>query len=506
MKKKKTSSILRKFLLFNLSIFSVLGLFTILYLNAIQPNLVKKVSSSHFIIINNTSDHIERLGVEFNKEGIKKFLLSTRFLFQGLDRVQFFSNELELIGDTNILDLDTSVFEKSEEVIEEGVERKESQIKSLLKDGSEQSVITNKIRTEYKDQPITIENEINNNFFVSTIKELKLKNNSVGYIVVTNEANDILIAVSERKNFITRTVLAIALVILIFSLFLNKYILKPIGFLVSFTEAIKNKSDQNIDIQKFFVREDEVGKLTKSIDEMTKELQKRTTRAETFSTDLAHEIRNPLASLKGASELLDKTDNQKDRNKLFEIINHDVERIERLITDYSQMLKDEASLSREKMLKVNLMKIILNVVEDFRQDLINQNKKIQIVTNFSDKDEKNYFIIGIENRLEQVIANLLDNAISFSDDQKKIEIDLTETSNNFVMTIKDQGPGFTEASPQKIFKRFYSNRPSKFGEHSGLGLNIAKNIVELHKGAIAASNRINQKGAQVEVLLPKILS
>ena len=73
------------------------------------------------------------------------------------------------------------------------------------------------------------------------------------------------------------------------------------------------------------------------------------------------------------------------------------------------------------------------------------------------------------------------------------------------MTIKDQGPGFTEASPQKIFKRFYSNRPSKFGEHSGLGLNIAKNIVELHKGAIAASNRINQKGAQVEVLLPKIL-
>ena len=506
MKKKKTSSILRKFLLFNLSIFSVLGLFTILYLNAIQPNLVKKVSTNHFIIINNTSDHIERLGVEFNKEGIKQFLLSTRFLFQGLDRVQFFSENGDLIGDTNILDLDTSVFEKSDEIIEEGVEKKQIKKEPLVTKNSEESSLTNIIRNKYKDQPITIQNEINNSFFVSTISELKLKDTIAGYIVVTNEANNILIAVSERKNFIIRTVLAIALVILIFSLFLNKYILKPIGFLVSFTEAIKNKSDQNIDIQKFFVREDEVGKLTKSIDEMTKELQKRTTRAETFSTDLAHEIRNPLASLKGASELLDKTDDQKDRIKLFEIINHDVERIERLITDYSQMLKDEASLSREKMLKVNLMKIILNVVEDFRQDLVNQNKKIQILTNFSNKDEKNYFIIGIENRLEQVIANLLDNAISFSHDQQKIEIDLTETSNNFVMTIKDQGPGFTEASPQKIFKRFYSNRPSKFGEHSGLGLNIAKNIVELHKGAIAASNRINQKGAQVEVLLPKILS
>ena len=506
MKKKKTSSILRKFLLFNLSIFSVLGLLTLFYLNAIQPNLVKKTSTSHFIIINNTSDHIERLGVEFNKEGIKQFLLSTRFLFQGLDRVRFFSESSDLIGDTNILDLDTSVFEKSDEVIEEGAKRKENKNKTLLDEESEESLIIDIINNEYKDQPITIENEINNSFFVSTISKLKLKDDTFGYIVVTNEANDILIAVAERKNFIIRTVLAIALVILIFSLFLNKYILKPIGFLVSFTEAIKNKSDQNIDIQKFFVREDEVGKLTKSIDEMTKELQKRTNRAETFSTDLAHEIRNPLASLKGASELLDKTDNQKDRSKLFEIINHDVERIERLITDYSQMLKDEASLSREKMSKVNLMKIILNVVEDFRQDLVNQNKKIGILTNFSDKNEKNYFIFGIENRLEQVIANLLDNAISFSSDNKKIEINLTETSNNFVMTIKDQGPGFTEASPQKIFKRFYSNRPSKFGEHSGLGLNIAKNIVELHKGAIAASNRINQKGAQVEVLLPKILS
>jgi len=506
MKKKKTSSILRKFLLFNLSIFSVLGLLTLFYLNAIQPNLVKKTSASHFIIINNTSDHIERLGVEFNEEGIKQFLLSTRFLFQGLDRVRFFSESSDLIGDTNILDLDTSVFEKSAEVIEEGAKRKENKNKTLLDEESEESLIIDIINNEYKDQPITIENEINNSFFVSTISKLKLKDDTFGYIVVTNEANDILIAVAERKNFIIRTVLAIALVILIFSLFLNKYILKPIRFLVSFTEAIKNKSDQNIDIQKFFVREDEVGKLTKSIDEMTKELQKRTNRAETFSTDLAHEIRNPLASLKGASELLDKTDNQKDRSKLFEIINHDVERIERLITDYSQMLKDEASLSREKMSKVNLMKIILNVVEDFRQDLVNQNKKISILTNFSDKNEKNYFIFGIENRLEQVIANLLDNAISFSSDNKKIEINLTETSNNFVMTIKDQGPGFTEASPQKIFKRFYSNRPSNFGEHSGLGLNIAKNIVELHKGAIAASNRINQKGAQVEVLLPKILS
>ena len=505
MKKKKTSSILRKFLLFNLSIFSILGLFTILYLNAIQPNLVKKVSANHFIIINNTSDHIERLGVEFNKDGIKKFLLSTRFLFQGLDRVQFFSKSAKLIGDTNILDLDISVFEKSDEVIEEGVEKKQTNIKPSLEESSEEIFITSIIKDKYKDQPITIENEINNSFFVTTISELKLNDITAGYIVVTNEANDILIAVAERKNFIIRTVLAIALVILIFSLFLNKYILKPIGFLVSFTEAIKNKSDQNIDIQKFFVREDEVGKLTKSIDEMTKELQKRTTRAETFSTDLAHEIRNPLASLKGASELLDKTDNQKDRNKLFEIINHDVERIERLITDYSQMLKDEASLSREKMLKVNLMKIILNVVEDFKQDLVNQNKKIEILTNFSSQDENNYFIIGIENRLEQVIANLLDNAISFSNEQQKIEIDLTETSNNLVMTIKDQGIGIGKSALKRIFEEFYREHTGDVHnvKGHGLGLSNVKRIVENHQGVITVESE-KWKGSSFTIKLPLI--
>ena len=500
MKKKKTSSILRKFLLFNLSIFSVLGLFTVLYLNAIQPNLVKKVSTSHFIIINNTSDHIERLGVDFNKEGIKQFLLSTRFLFQGLDRVQFFSKNAELVGDTNILDLDPSVFEKSDEVIEEGVEKKQTKIEPFLEEGFKESSISNIIQKKYKDQPITIENEINNSFFVSTISELKIKDSSVGYIVVTNEANDILIAVAERKNFIIRTVLAIALVILIFSMFLNKYILKPIGFLVSFTEAIKNKSDQNIDIQKFFVREDEVGKLTKSIDEMTKELQKRTKRAETFSTDLAHEIRNPLASLKGASELLDKTDNQKDRNKLFEIINHDVERIERLITDYSQMLKDEVAITKEQMSKIDLKEIVNSVVDDFNS-IYSPKRGIKISLELNDKYKK-YEIYGIENRIEQILANLLENSISFSKDNQEITVKLNKNNNNITLDVIDQGIGFKEKDTNKIFNRFYSNRPEKFGEHSGLGLNIVKNLIDLHGGKIIAGNNLNKKGAKIEIIFP----
>ena len=506
MKQKKSASILRKFLLFNLGVFSILGLFTIVYLEAIQPNLVKKRATDHYIIINNTIDHLKRLNINFNAKDIKTFLLSTRFLFQSLDRVQFYNVDGDIIGDTNILDLDQNVFTRSDIIIEETIDGKikeKSDSKRLIEKQNENLIKETIINNKYQNEPITISENIQNNFFVSTLSRIQIDKKDVGYIVVSEEANDILNAVKERKAFIIRTVLAVALVILIFSLFLNKYILKPIGLLVTFSEAIKKKSNKNIDIKNFFVREDEIGKLTKSIDEMTKELQKRTTRAETFSNDLAHEIRNPLASLKSASELLDKTTEKKESEKLLTIINHDVERIERLITDYSQMLKDEASWSREQMSKVNLIEIITNVADDFRQDLKNQNKQIQISVKKKIVSKNGHFILGIENRLEQVIANLLDNSISFSDDNKKIEIEVEETSNNLVILIKDEGPGFSETSPQKIFKRFYSNRPKSFGKHSGLGLNIVKNIVELHEGRISASNRLNKGGAQVEVLLPK---
>ena len=508
MKRKKTASILRKFLLFNLFVFSILGLFTIIYLEAIQPNLVKQRTSDHNLIIKNTSDHLERLNISFDNESIKTFLLSTRFLFQSLDRVQFYDIDGNIVGDTNILDLDQSVFSKSESVIQENLDSSTNLLTNDINDKLKKDDLENnkKIITsinKYQNKPLVFENKISNSFFVSTLDKVEINNDLKGFIIVTEEANDILFAVEERKNFIIRTVLAVALVILIFSLFLNKYILKPIDLLVKYTEAIKSKADKPINVGKFFVREDEVGKLTKSIDEMTSELQKRTNRAETFSTDLAHEIRNPLASLKGASELLDKTNEKSDREKLFKIINHDVERIERLITDYSQMLKDEASLSREKMKKIDLDNIIRDVVEEFKQNISSQNKNINFNIIHKNKNGKGCFVYGIENRLEQVIANLLDNAVSFSKENSNIEIEISETSNNFVLLIKDEGPGFNEKSTQKIFKRFYSNRPNKFGEHSGLGLNIVKNIVELHKGTVSASNRMDAKGAQIQVLLPK---
>ena len=509
MKQKKSTSILRKFLLFNLLVFSVLGLFTFIYLQAIQPSLVKTKSISHLTIIKNTTDHLQRLKINFDEKGLSTFLLSARFLFQSLDRVQFFNLEGNLVGDTNMLDLDQNVFSRSDLIIEQAINNTNinqtlnSNISTINNELDYYKEIKNTILNKLENEPFVIESEIKKDFLVQTLDKVLIEEEKVGYILVSEQSNEILVAVDERKNFITRTVLAVALVILIFSIFLNKYILKPISFLVKYTESIKTKSNQPINIDNFFIRRDEVGKLTQSIQEMTLDLQERTNRAETFSTDLAHEIRNPLASLKGASELLDKTIEKKDREKLVNIINHDAERIERLITDYTQMLKDEASLSREKMLKVDLNLIIRNVIEDFKQDIESLNKKIDIKIVNNESGQNFFYILGIENRIEQVVANLLDNAISFSQINSKILVEMNETKNDFLITFKDEGPGFSEKNIENIFKRFYSNRPKNFGEHSGLGLNIVKNIIKLHKGKIKATNRTDIKGAQIEVILPK---
>ena len=155
------------------------------------------------------------------------------------------------------------------------------------------------------------------------------------------------------------------------------------------------------------------------------------------------------------------------------------------------------------MIKIDINLIIKNVVDDFKQNIASSNKKIEIdIINKKEKN-KNYYILGIENRIEQVIANLLDNAISFSQTNTIISIELDEIKNKFLVTFKDQGLGFKEKNIENIFNRFYSNRPKNFGEHSGLGLNIVKNIIELHKGKIKASNRRDVKGAEILITLPK---
>ena len=507
---KSSSSILRKFLFFNFFAFLILGLLTFFYLRSVQPNLVKQRMEKHTVIINNTSNHIERLNVSYEAEKLKNFLLSTRFLFQNLERVQFYNLEGDLIADSNVLDLDQNVFSVTEKVTEEKIEKEVTMddktiVKSNSKNlDSEKISIKNLIKNKKNNEPVVLEIKEGDNLYIKTLSDAYVNAKTLGYIMVTEQANEILTAVDERQNFIIRTVLAIAVVILIFLMFLNRYILKPIGGLVAYTESIKAKDESMGKIERFLYRSDELGLLSRSLNNMTKDLQQRTQRAENSSADLAHEIRNPLASLKGASELLESTSDQIERSKLIKLLSHDVERIERLITDYSQMLKDEASLSREKMRVLDMDNLIKNVIDEFNNTNSVTEKNIKFIVNRKNLNGHKLELFGIENRLEQVLANLLDNAVSFSPNNSKIIIDVESNKEAIFIKIKDVGPGFNEINTEKIFKRFYSNRPEKFGEHSGLGLNIVKSIVEMHGGNVRAINRSDVKsGAEVELQLPK---
>ena len=507
----KTLSILKKFLFINFVIFTIISLFTFIYLTNIEPSLLKKKSEDHINIINNTTDNIKRLNIKFQENDIRKFLFSTRFIFQNLDRVIFFDNKLELIGDTDTLDLDPRSFstrldkiefenlsdEVSEDENKENNSSQNNETKALFKD-----LLENYYNSDDYGNYYTFTQDNLNQFKVTTVKNVKSDENNLGFIVISENANEIKTAIDERRAFVIRTAISVGFVILIFSFVLSRYFIKPIQNLVGYTIKVKEKNAGKTGIENLKNRNDELGLLSSSMEDMTNELQKRISHAENFSTDLVHEIRNPLASLKSASEILKDTKDINQRTKLLDILTHDVQRIERLITDYSQMLKDEVALSKEQMKKLDIQPIIQSVVDDYN-NIYKFKKNISI--NYQNDGKSEYLINGIENRIEQIIANLLDNSISFSDDGSEVIVNVSNgLEKKVIVKILDEGQGFKEKDTSKIFNRFYSNRPENFGEHSGLGLNIVKNLVELHDGKIEASNRLDKQGALIEIKFPSL--
>ena len=505
----KNLSILKKFLFINLVIFLVIGSLTLLYIGNVKPNLIKKKTIKHIQVIDNTIEHILRLNIKFEEKDIRRFLFSTRFLFQNLDRVILFDNQFNLVGDTDTLDLDPRSFSNRMDIVQletlnEDISKKTIKTKNVNKKKtiSLKNTLTNYSQSKDYGREFTFIQEGYDQFLLTTVKNVTFDGDNIGYLAISENANDIRSAINERKTFILRTAIFIGIVIFIFSFVLNRYFLKPIKNLVAYTKTIKDKSRKKTNINELKSRNDELGVLSNSLDDMTNELQKRISHAENFSTDLVHEIRNPLTSLKSATEILLETEDQAQRSKLIDILNHDVQRIERLITDYSQMLKDEVALSKEKMKKINLKLITKSVVDDFN-NIYEAKRGIKIILKDS-KNQEEYFIHGIENRIEQIIANLLDNSISFSEDNKEILVEIYKDDNEkVILRVVDEGKGFKETNTQKIFDRFYSNRPDNFGEHSGLGLNIVKNLVDLHGATINASNNIIKNGANVEIVFPK---
>ena len=221
----KNLSILKKFLFINSIFFTVIGLFTFVYIKNVQPNLIKKKSSNHIEVINNTIDNLTRLNVKFVEEDVRSFLFSTRFLFQNLDRVIFFDNELNLVGDTDTLDLDPRSFSKRLDTVELEIlnEKKTKEITEEKNidigkdyDVSLKDILFNYVGSKNYGIPFTFTQEEFNKFNLTTIKNVMQNGKNIGYLAITENANEIKAAINERKTFIIRTAIAVGLVILIF--------------------------------------------------------------------------------------------------------------------------------------------------------------------------------------------------------------------------------------------------------------------------------------------------
>ena len=239
----KDLSILKKFLFINLIIFFFIGSLTILYLKNVKPNLIQKKTVNHINVINNTIDHILRLDIKFEEEDVRRFLFSTRFLFQNLDRVIMFDNQFNLVGDTDTLDLDPRSFSSRMDIVQQEIldEKKKKNITEKKNLNKEKTISLKDILSHYawsKDfgKPYTFIQEGYNQFLLTTVKNISLDGNNIGYLAISENANDIKSAIDERKTFILRTAIFIAIVIFIFSFVLNRYFLKPIKNLVIYTK------------------------------------------------------------------------------------------------------------------------------------------------------------------------------------------------------------------------------------------------------------------------------
>ena len=287
------------------------------------------------------------------------------------------------------------------------------------------------------------------------------------------------------------------------SIYLSANIVRPIRKLANATRNINPSDGRKIFVPQFPDRKDEISELAVSIKEMLNSIWNRMDAIENFAADVSHEIKNPLTSLKNAVEVSNNTRNRKQINKLSKVINHDIQRLDRLVTDISNASRLDAELSREGMKRINIKKILEETVNFY-----NREKK-KILFNFI--KYFNYLIYGNEQRLSQVFNNLIDNALSFNKNNKKIEIFLKSNKNNVFVEINDYGTGIHINNFNKIFERFYTERPSdeKFGEHSGLGLSIVKQILDVHKGLITVKNRLDKNkkiiGAKFIITLKKVI-
>lgn len=302
---------------------------------------------------------------------------------------------------------------------------------------------------------------------------------------------------------------------ILLSLYLARAIARPIRLLALAAEGLRHGQMQIVGlagmasllnrdaIPDMTDRGDEIGDLSGALRDLTAALAQRIGAIENFAADVAHEIKNPLTSLRSAVETVERVQDPAARRKLMLVIRDDVDRLDRLITDISSASRLDAELSRDQATRIDIGRM-LAALADFHRHATTENGPQLLLESL----KGNLLIMGVEVRLVQVMQNLIDNALSFSPPDGKVLLSATREGRYVRVTVDDDGPGIPDNKLEAIFDRFYSERPKaeKFGLHSGLGLSISKQIVEAHRGRIRAENRRDKNGnilgARFTVMLP----
>ena len=327
----------------------------------------------------------------------------------------------------------------------------------------------------------------------------------LGALMLTAGTTDIETRVREvRGDILTLGLIAVGVTVLL-SLYLAGTIAQPIRQLASGATRVTSGWGGSREIPDLSGRADEIGDLSVALRAMTDALHRRVDEIERFAADVSHELKNPLSSLRSAIETIQRIDDQATQQRLFAILNDDIERMDRLISDISAASRFDAEMSRAIVTPVDLVALLTTLVEVQRTTLAGAGPEVDFVVAQSGAID----VRGIEDSLGQVFRNLLDNAVSFSPPGGRITVRLARRPDGAAIMVEDQGPGIPSGKTQAVFDRFYSERPEgeKFGTHSGLGLSISRLIVDAHKGTIKAENLVGGErkgviGARFTVVLP----
>ncbi|TPL03683.1 MULTISPECIES: sensor histidine kinase [unclassified Mesorhizobium] len=333
----------------------------------------------------------------------------------------------------------------------------------------------------------------------------------LGVLMLSTEGGDIDKIVAAERKAILRVFGVAALVTAILSMLLASTIANPLRRLSAAAVRVRRGVKSREEIPDFSDRQDEIGNLSIAVRDMTNALYARIEAIESFAADVSHELKNPLTSLRSAVETLPLAKNDTSRARLMEIIQHDVRRLDRLITDISDASRLDAELAREDAATVDLKKFTTDLIAVSRE--ATRNKKaveIELKVAKLPAGAKGYFVVGHDLRIGQVITNLIENARSFvPDEHGHIAISLARAGKFNIITVDDNGPGIRAEKIDRIFERFYTDRPAgeAFGQNSGLGLSISRQIVEAHGGTLTAENIPGTKpgeikGARFVVTLP----